>query len=486
MGNNVDIRTMQPSSLWNNFYQICKIPHPSGSLTKVSDFIIDFAKKNNLKFKIDQAGNILIKKSATKGRENSPIVVLQSHLDMVPQKNSDVDHDFEKDPLKLIIKDDWLKASRTTLGADNGIGVAATLAILEATNLTHGPIEALFTVDEEVGMIGAKSLTEDFFEGKILLNMDSEDEGELFVGCAGGVDANISFKYNEVAVPNGDIALEINLSGLKGGHSGLEINCGRANAAKLMFRFLKESIMLYEARLSSIESGNMRNAIPREASAVITIPADGLEEVSNLVQEYEELFNEEYKSIEDNISFTAKEVDLPQGLIPEEIQDDLVNAITACPNGVFRFIPEMQNTVETSNNLSIIKSDGKKIFVASLIRSSIESKKDELASMIESLFLLAGAKVEFSGNYPGWSPNMDSKILTIMSNVYAQKFNKKPEIKVIHAGLECGIIGDKKGDIDMISFGPTILHPHSPDEKVSISSVQKFWDFLISTLEKIK
>lgn len=486
MGNDVDIRTMQPLSLWNNFYQICQIPHPSGSLTKISDFIIDFAKKNNLKFNVDQAGNILIKKSATKGRENSPIVVLQSHLDMVPQKNSDVNHDFEKDPLTLTIENDWLKASRTTLGADNGIGVAATLAILEATSLTHGPIEALFTIDEEVGMIGAKNLNENSFDGKILLNMDSEEEGELFVGCAGGVDANISFKYNEVAIPNGDIALEIKLSGLKGGHSGLEINCGHANAIKLMFRFLKEAIMLYEARLSSIESGNMRNAIPREASAIITIPAEGFDEVSNLVQEYEELFNEEYKSIENNIFFTAKEIDLPQGLIPEEIQDDLVNAITACPNGVFRFIPEMPNTVETSNNLSIIKSDGENIFVASLIRSSTESKKDELASMIESLFLLAGAKVEFSGNYPGWSPNMNSKILTIMSNVYAQQFGKNPEIKVIHAGLECGIIGDKKSDIDIISFGPTILHPHSPDEKVSISSVQKFWKFLVSTLEEIK
>ncbi|MBO7316435.1 MAG: aminoacyl-histidine dipeptidase [Paludibacteraceae bacterium] len=486
MGNNTDIRTMQPLALWNNFYQICQIPHPSGFLSEISTFIIEFAKKKNLEFKVDNVGNILIKKPATLGKENVPVVVLQSHLDMVPQKNSDVNHNFEKDSLSLIVEDDWLKATQTTLGADNGIGVAATLAILESNDLSHGPIEALFTIDEEVGMIGAKNLNEDSFEGKILLNMDSEDEGELFVGCAGGVDANITFKYNEVAIPNGDIALEIKLSGLKGGHSGLEINCGRANAIKLMFRFLKESIMLYEARLSSIESGNMRNAIPREATATITIPAEGLEEISNLVQEYEQLFNEEYKSVEEKISFTAKEIDLPQGLIPEEIQDDLVNSITACPNGVFRFIPEIPDTVETSNNLSIVKSDGENIFVASLIRSAMESKKEELASMVESLFLLAGAKVDFSGNYPGWSPDMNSKIMTIMSNVYAKKFGKRPEVKVIHAGLECGIIGAKKGDIDMISFGPTIRHPHSPDEKVSISSVQRFWNFLISTLEEIK
>ncbi len=486
MGNNTDIRTLQPLALWNNFYQICQIPHPSGYLKEISTFIVEFAKKNNLEFNIDNVGNILIRKPATKGKENSPIVVLQSHLDMVPQKNSDMNHNFEKDPLNLIVEDDWLKATQTTLGADNGIGVAATLAILESSNLNHGPIEALFTIDEEVGMIGAKNLTETSFNGKILLNMDSEDEGELFVGCAGGVDANITFKYNEVAIPNGDIALEIRLSGLKGGHSGLEINYGRANAIKLMFRFLKESIMLYEARLSSIESGNLRNAIPREATAIITIPAEGLEEVSNLVQEYEQLFNEEYKSVEEKISFTAKEIDLPQGLIPEEIQDDLVNAITACPNGVFRFIPEMPDTVETSNNLSIVKSDGENIFVASLIRSSMESKKEELASMVESLFLLAGAKVDFSGNYPGWSPDMNSKIMTIMSEVYKQKFGKKPEIKVIHAGLECGIIGAKKGDIDMISFGPTIRHPHSPDEKVNITSVQKFWNFLTLTLDEIK
>lgn len=487
MENNVDIRTLQPLALWKNFYQICQIPHPSGYLSKISEFIVDFAKQNNLKFDIDKVGNILIKKSATKGREDAPIVVLQSHLDMVPQKNADVNHDFEKDPLTLIVeKDNWLKALKTTLGADNGIGVAAILAILESNDIAHGPIEALFTVDEEVGMVGAKGLAENFFDGNILLNMDSEEEGELFVGCAGGVDANITFKYNEVAVPNGDIALEIKLSGLRGGHSGIEINCGRANAAKLIFRFLKEAIMLYEARLSSIECGNMRNAIPREATAVVTIPAEGFDEVSNLVQEYEELFNEEYKSVENKISFTLKEVDLPQGLIPEEIQDDLVNAITACPNGVLRFIPEMPNTVETSNNLSIVKSDGENVFVASLIRSSMESKKEELASMVESLFLLAGAKVEFSGNYPGWTPDMKSEIMAIMSDVYTQKFGRKPEIKVIHAGLECGIIGAKKGDLDMISFGPTILHPHSPDEKVNILSVQRFWEFLTTTLENVK
>ncbi len=481
----MSIETLQPTTLWRNFYKLTQIPHPSGYMKPMSEFLMAFAKEHNLEAKTDKVGNILIKKSATAGMENRQTVVLQAHIDMVPQKNGDVEHDFVTDALRPVIDGEWVRASGTTLGADNGIGVAAALAVLESNDLQHGPIEAFFTVDEETGMVGANGLIEDFLSGDILLNMDSEDEGELYVGCAGGVDANLTFKYQEVAVPEGDVAVCVELKGLRGGHSGLEINEGRANANKLIFRFLKEAIVQYEARLASVEGGNMRNAIPREAHAVLTIPADTLGDLEILVQEYEDLFNEEYRAIENEISFTMREVELPSGLIPEEIQDDLVNAVTACPNGVFRFIPEIPDTVETSNNLSIVKSNGSEIEVACLLRSSVDSKKDELASMVESVFALAGAKVEFSGSYSGWNPNMNSAILKTMKQVYTQNFGKEPAVKVVHAGLECGIIGPKVPEMDMISFGPTIRHPHTPNEKVNIASVKRFWNFLKLTLENV-
>ncbi len=481
----MSIETLQPTTLWRNFYKLTQIPHPSGYMKPMSEFLMAFAKEHNLEAKTDKVGNILIKKSATAGMENRQTVVLQAHIDMVPQKNGDVEHDFVTDALRPVIDGEWVRASGTTLGADNGIGVAAALAVLESNDLQHGPIEAFFTVDEETGMVGANGLIEDFLSGDILLNMDSEDEGELYVGCAGGVDANLTFKYQEVAVPEGDVAVCVELKGLRGGHSGLEINEGRANANKLIFRFLKEAIVQYEARLASVEGGNMRNAIPREAHAVLTIPADTLGDLEILVQEYEDLFNEEYRAIENEISFTMREVELPSGLIPEEIQDDLVNAVTACPNGVFRFIPEIPDTVETSNNLSIVKSNGSEIEVACLLRSSVDSKKDELASMVESVFALAGAKVEFSGSYSGWNPNMNSAILKTMKQVYTQNFGKEPAVKVVHAGLECGIIGPKVPEMDMISFGPTIRHPHTPNEKVNIASVERFWNFLKLTLENV-
>ena len=481
----MSIETLQPTSLWGNFYKLTQIPHPSGYLTEMSEFLKSFAKQHQLQVETDKVGNILIKKPATHGFEDRQTVVWQAHMDMVPQKDGSIEHDFQKDALKPVVDGEWVRASGTTLGADNGIGLAAALAVLESQDLKHGPIEAFFTVDEETGMIGANGLTDNFLSGDILLNMDSEDEGELYVGCAGGVDATMTFRYKEVSVPEGDVAVKVCLSGLRGGHSGLEINEGRANANKLLFRFLKEAIMLYEARLSSVEGGNMRNAIPREACAVLTIPADTYDELEILVQEYEDLFNEEYRTIENEIVFTISEVELPSGLIPEEVQDDLVNAVTACPNGVFRFIPEIPDTVETSTNLSIVKSSHDSVEVACLLRSSADSKKDELASMIESVFALAGAKVEFSGSYSGWNPNMNSAILHTMQNVYEKEFGEKPAVKVVHAGLECGIIGPKVPNMDMISFGPTIRHPHTPNEKVNIASVEKFWKFLTATLVNI-
>ena len=315
--------------------------------------------------------------------------------------------------------------------------------------------------------------------------MDSEDEGELYVGCAGGLDANISFAYNEVEVPEGDVALKISLTGLKGGHSGVDIHLQRANANKLMFRFLKDAVAEYEARLASIDGGSLRNAIPREAFAVITVPAEGVEDIIDLVNELEELFIEEYKGVENNITFSVDQVELPTGLLPEEVQDDLINGVTACFNGVFRFIPELPTVVETSNNLAIIKSDGKSVELKSLIRSSVESRKEELASQIESAFVLAGGKVEFTGGYPGWKPDLESPILKEMTKVYEDKYGKTPKVMIIHAGLECGILGTHYPKMDMISFGPTIRYPHSPDEKVNIATVEMFWDYLKATLANI-
>ena len=406
-------------------------------------------------------------------------------MDMVPQKNRNVPHDFQTDPIDAYVDGEWVTAHDTTLGADNGIGLAAALTVLQSKDIKHPAIEVFITVDEETGMFGAFGLQPNFLTGDILINMDSEDEGELYVGCAGGVDANITFRYKEVEVEEGDVALKVSLTGLKGGHSGVDINLQRGNANKLMFRFLKDAVADYEARLASVDGGSLRNAIPREAFAVVTVPAEDVDDLVNFVKEYEELFIEEFKGVEETISFTVEQVDLPTGLIPEEVQDDLINGVTACPNGVARFIPELPTVVETSNNLAIIKSDGSSIKLQTLVRSSVESRKEELASQLESAFLLAGAKVELLGGYPGWKPNLDSPILKQMTKVYEDKFGKTPKVMIIHAGLECGIISTHYSHLDMISFGPTIKHPHSPDEKVNIATVAKFWDYLLATLENI-
>ena len=480
-----DIRNLEPKALWNNFYSLTQIPRPSGKKEKIGQFLVEFGKSLGLETLQDEIGNVLVRKPATPGMEDRQAVVLQSHMDMVPQKNSNVDHDFEKDPIDAFVDGEWVRANSTTLGADNGIGVAAAMSILQSTDIPHPAVEMFITVEEETGMFGAFGLQPDFLKGDILINMDSEDEGELYVGCAGGLDANITFRYSEVEVPEGDVAYKLSLTGLKGGHSGVDINLQRANANKLMFRFLKTAVAELEARLCCIEGGNLRNAIPREAFSVITVPKGNEDDLLNAVAEFEALFTDEFSGVEEGISFKAEPTDRIKGLMPEEIQDDLINAITAYPNGVYRFIPEVPEVVETSNNVAIVKSDGEKVEVKCLIRSSVESRKEELASMIESAFSLAGAKVEFSGAYPGWKPNLDSPILKKMINVYETNYGKTPKIMIIHAGLECGILGTHYPQMDMISFGPTIRFPHSPDEKVNIETVQKFWDYLQKTLAEI-
>jgi dipeptidase D len=415
--NQNDIRSLEPKALWENFYSITQVPHPSGKKEEIGAFLEQFGKNLGLETLRDEAGNVLVRKPATPGMENRKAVVLQAHMDMVPQKNSGVAHNFETDPIQAYVDGDWVTAKDTTLGADNGIGLAAAMSVLQSTDIAHPAIEMFVTVDEETGMHGAFGLQPGFLQGDILINMDSEDEGELYVGCAGGIDADITFRYKEVEVPEGDVALKISLTGLKGGHSGVDIHLQRANANKLMFRFLKVAVSDLDARLASIDGGSLRNAIPREAFAVVTVPEDAVDDMIDFVKACEELFIEEYAGVEDNISFTVEAVELPGGLIPEEVQDDLINAVTACPNGVYRFIPELPTVVETSNNLAIIKSDGEKIEVRSLIRSSVESRKDEVASMVESVFSLAGAKVELVGGYPGWKPNLESPILKEMTKV---------------------------------------------------------------------
>lgn len=480
-----DICQLEPKILWQNFYNLTRVPRPSGKKEEIGAFLESFGKSLGLKTLRDEVGNVLICKPATKGLEKCKTIVLQAHMDIVPQKNSNVVHDFETDSIDAYIDGEWVTARNTTLGADNGIGLAAAMAVLQSTDIAHPAIEVLLTVDEEIGMSGAFGLQKGLLKGNILINLDSEEEGELYVGCAGGIDADVSFQYKEVAVPKGDVALKVSLTGLNGGHSGIDIHLQRANANKLMFRFLKEVVAELEARLASIDGGSLRNAIPREAFAVITVPADGADDVVDFVKECEELFIEEYKLVEKNITFWVEQVPLPSGLIPEEVQDDLINAVTACPDGVNRFSSELPGVVETSNNLAIIKSDGSTIILRSLIRSSVDSRKEELASMLQSVFSMAGAKIDLVGGYPGWKPNLKSPILSVMTKVYEDKFGTTPKVKIIHAGLECGIIGARYPKMDMISFGPTIRYPHSPDEKVNIASVAKFWDFLLATLENI-
>lgn len=478
------IESLAPQKVWKHFYSLTQVPRPSGHMKAVTEFLLNFGRSLNLESFTDEVGNVIIKKPATSGMENRKGVILQAHMDMVPQKNNDTVHNFEKDPIETYIDGDWVKAKGTTLGADNGLGVAAIMAVLEDNSLKHGSLEALITSDEETGMYGAFGLKEGTVKGEILLNLDSEDEGELYIGCAGGMDVTATLQYKEVEPDSEDVAVKVTLKGLRGGHSGLEINQGRANANKLLVRFVREAVASYEARLASWEGGNMRNAIPREATAILTIPAENEEELMDLVSYCEDVFNEEFGVIETPISFKAERVDLPKGQVPEEIQDNLIDAIFACQNGVLRNIPTIPDTVETSSNLAIIVIKDGEASMKILARSSSDSMKEYLTTSLECCFSMAGMKVEMTGGYSGWQPNVNSPILHAMKESYKTQFGVEPAVKVIHAGLECGIIGATIPGLDMISFGPTLRSPHSPDERANIPSVPKFYDFLVATLEQ--
>ena len=481
-----EILKLKPENVWKHFYELTQIPRPTGHTKAVEKYVVDFAKGLNLDVKQDKVGNVLITKPASKGMENAPTVILQSHLDMVPQKNSDVQHDFLKDPIETVIDGNIVKAKSTTLGADNGIGAAAILAVMEDDSLVHGKIEGLFTIDEEEGMVGAFGLEPGFLTGSILLNLDTEEEGELCIGCAGGIDENVSWQYKDVEAPAGDVAVKVSLKGLKGGHSGGEIHLGRANANKLMFRFLKEAVRSLDARLASVEGGSLRNAIPREAFAVLTVLPENADALMDLVDDYNDLYCEEFAEIETNLTLKAEKVDLPKTVLPEEIQDDVINAVVACPNGVISMLQSFPGIVESSTNIASVKSGEGKVEIKFLTRSSSESKKETLDSMIESVFSLADAKVEAVNGYPGWQPNAHSKVLEVMKSLFVSQFGREPQVQVVHAGLECGIILGSTPGLDIVSFGPTIMNPHSPDEFVEIDTVERFYHYLTAILSELK
>jgi dipeptidase D len=479
------IQNLEPKLLWNYFHDISQIPHPSKKEKKIVEYIVAFGKKNNLETLVDKIGNVIIRKPATKGMENRKGVIFQGHLDMVPQKNSDKKHDFEKDPIETVVDGEWVRANGTTLGSDNGIGVAAILSVLASIDIPHGPVEALFTIDEETGMTGVFGLEKGLLKGDILMNLDSEDEGELYVGCAGGIDVSATKKYAEESSPKGMVAFKISVKGLKGGHSGVDIAMGRANSNKLMFRFLMQAESDFGIRLSEAFGGDLRNAIPRESNSIVLVPEIKASEFEAFVKGYDKMYRSEFSDTEPDMHFTAEKTSLPAKVMSQGDQYRIIRAVFVCPNGVVRMSQAMKGLVETSNNLAIIKCKDGLFEAYNLTRSSVDSAKESTAWKIAAVFHLINADVKLEGGYPGWKPNINSPILKTMSAVYNEMYGKIPEIKAIHAGLECGILGGAYPNLDMISFGPTIRYPHSPDEKVNIASVVKFYDFLCGTLKKV-
>jgi dipeptidase D len=482
---NEELLKLNPERLWHYFIEILKIPRPSKKEEKIVRYILDFGKSHNLITIQDEIGNILIRKPAARGLENLKPVVLQSHVDMVCEKNSDKVHDFEKDPIEAWISEGWIKAKGTTLGADDGIGIAAQLAILESGTIQHGPIECLFTIDEETGLTGAFGLKPGFLNGKILLNLDSEDEGELFIGCAGGKDTTIKMKYSKEMVPEGWLTFKIDVSGLVGGHSGDDINKGRANANKLLNRILWHASEHYKLRIASFNGGNLRNAIAREANAIISIPAECLKDFSDYITLYYNTVKSEYKITEPELKISLIETEAPSGLLDHVSQQNLINSVYACPHGVIALSAEIPGFVETSTNLASVKTLEDEIVIGTSQRSSVESAKEDICNMVSGVFRLTGSVIEQSHGYPGWTPDPNSEIVDITRKTYKELFNQEPKVLAIHAGLECGLIGNVYPDMEMISFGPTIKGAHSPDERLNIDSVKKFWDLTIEVLKRI-
>jgi len=482
---NEAILNLEPKSVWYYFKEILEIPRPSKKEDKIKAYLIDFGKKHNLETLTDEVGNVLIRKPATKGIENRKSVVLQSHMDMVCEKNSDTQHDFDHDPIEVYIEDGWVTAKGTTLGGDDGIGVAAALAILASDEIQHGPVEALFTVDEETGLTGAFGLKPGFLQSEILLNLDSEDEGQLFIGCAGGQDTQAWLPYDKVETPENHEAFTIKVFGLKGGHSGDDINKNRGNANKILNRFLWENNHKLSIKLHNFDGGNLRNAIAREAFATIMVPAEKADELKKAIETYRNTMKFEFHVTEPDLNITVESCDLPEFVVDNESADLLYNALYACPHGVMAMSADIKDFVETSTNLASVKFQEDEILITTSQRSSVESRKQSVTNMVTSVFNLAGGRTETSEGYPGWAPNPNSEIVDLTANLYKKLFNMEPEVLAIHAGLECGLIGDKYPGMDMISYGPTIKGAHSPDERMEIESVQKFWDLTLEILKNI-
>ena len=480
-----EIANLQPQAIWKNFDLLTQVPRPSGHLEKVQQFLLDWAREKGVEAFQDEAGNVIMRKPASPGMENRKCVTLQGHMDMVPQKTKESTHNFETDPIQTYIDGEWVKAKGTTLGADDGMAVATIMAIMEDDSLKHGPIEGFITADEETTMHGVNHMKADVIQGDILLNLDNETEGEMIIGSAGGVNMNATLEYKEEETDAADVAVKVVLRNLLGGHSGLEINEGRCNANKAMARLVQDAIANFEACLSEWKGGNMRNAIPREAEVVLTLPKENLAALKEVVDEWRETLVGEYGSIEKDLTLTLEEVALPAHIVPAEIQDNLVNALCAAHNGVLRFIPEVPSIVETSSNLAIVEiGEGKAKFLI-LIRSSRDSMRECCAETLESAFSMAGMKVELSGDYPAWQPNPHSEIVELMKGIYRELFNAENRVQVIHAGLECGVIGALRPNMDLVSFGPTLRSPHTPNERCYIPSVGKYWDFVKTILERI-
>ena len=479
-------KDLKPASVFYYFEEICQVPRPSKREEKIIAYLKAFGRKHGLETKTDEVGNVLIKKPATPGKENLKTVILQSHIDMVCEKNSDVEHDFLIDPIDTVVDGEWLKAKGTTLGADNGIGVATELAILAATDIEHGPLECLFTVDEETGLTGAFALKPGFMTGDILINLDSEDEGELFIGCAGGANTTAEFTYQPVSAPQDYFYFRVTVKGLTGGHSGDDINKGRGNAIKILNRFLWDLNAKYGIRVSVLEGGNLRNAIARESFAVITFPEQHKESVRVDFNIYSAEMENVWKITEPGLQLALESTDVPGEVLTQESTDALVNALYACPHGVFSMSYRMPGLVETSTNLAAVRfNEPNNILITTSQRSDVNSEKFNVANMVESVFTLAGAKVEHGEGYPGWAPNPDSPVVKVAVDSYKRLFGKEPIVRSIHAGLECGLFLEKYPNMDMVSFGPTLRGVHSPDEKINIKTVEMWWSLLVDILQNL-
>lgn len=479
-----EIKKLNPSSLWKNFSALNAVPRPSKKEERVIAFVKAFGEQLGLETQVDQIGNVIIRKPASKGMENRMPIVMQSHLDMVHQKNQGTDFDFDRQGIEMYIDGDWVKAKGTTLGADNGIGVATIMAILESKSIKHPPLEALFTIDEETGMTGAMGLKAGLLKGKIMLNLDTEDDRELTIGCAGGIDITAKGKYKMVKSRSSMKGFQITIKGLNGGHSGMDIHKGLGNANKLMNRLLY-AVSDFGMRIGKVDGGGLRNAIPRESTAIIAVPEKQVRTFRKQAKAVIQQMLSEYATTDAQLEIKIKATDRPGMLLTKDFQSQLLQAIYACPNGIYRMSPDIPNLVQTSNNLARVSVADGKYQILSLTRSSVNSEKTDLANSIRCTFELIGARVTTNGAYPGWTPNPEAKIVKVMSTLYKKMFDAEPDVNACHAGLECGILGTFYPDMEMISFGPNIRGAHSPDEKVQISSVQKFWNYLLATLKKI-